>query len=372
MSKSILFIDQFSNIAGGQIVLQKLVEVAIEDGWHVGVLAPGGGDLQAKLQKDFGSQLKFENLCELELKNGQKGFHDLWRFFCFCFYVWKFWPLLRKYDVIYLNGSRLALPFTFLSIFLPGRKWFYHIHLCHSSLEKKILSFIARFPGNRRLIAASIFIQEDLVKSIPSLVDSRSLVVLENCLGRNFEELSFDDRSQKRPLKVAVIGRVAPEKGQDVLPSLARLFPQLNFMMVGRADPENKKFLDSILHEAPENLRHVGEKLDIPDFLKNESIQLSLVPSVWEEPFGLTAIESMAASCTTIVSNRGMLPLIAQRTGASCYQTREDLESILMHLQGLEPAALAQLTRQQHESAHKNFKSAKFRQKFLDLIHSRI
>jgi glycosyltransferase involved in cell wall biosynthesis len=368
MSKAILFIDQFSNIAGGQTVLQTLVEIAIEDSWQVSVLAPGGGRLQAELEACFGEKIKFENMTELKLQNGQKGFQDIWKFFVFCLSVFKFWTLLRRFDVIYVNGSRLALPFAFISLSLPGRKWFYHIHLCHSLFEKKILNFVASFPGTQSMVAASTFIRDDILKSTPFLANTRRLFVLENCLGRNFEELPFDERSQKQPRKVAVIGRIAPEKGQDILPSLAIRFPHLNFIIVGRVDSENKKFLDSVLQEAPENLRYVGEKLDIPAFLKSEAIQLSLVPSVWEEPFGLTAIESMAASCATIVSNRGMLPIIAQRTGALCYRTPEDLDSILVQLQDLDSVKLEQLTLLQYKAAHKNFNSTEFRRKFRDLI----
>ena len=113
-------------------------------------------------------------------------------------------------------------------------------------------------------------------------------------------------------MTVALIGRVSPVKGQDVLPKLARRFPDLRFVMIGPVTEENRPFFDSLFADAPANLVYGGETDDLLRTLDQYDVELSLVPSRWDEPFGLVSIESMAASCLTLVSNRGMLPHIAR------------------------------------------------------------
>ena len=53
--KSLLFIDQFREVTGGQIVRQGLVLATQEDGYRVGVLAPMGGGLERALKARCGN-----------------------------------------------------------------------------------------------------------------------------------------------------------------------------------------------------------------------------------------------------------------------------------------------------------------------------
>jgi len=90
---SILFVDQFREIAGGQIVLQGLVKTAREQGLRVGVLAPMGGGLEAALVSTWGSSVALHDIEQLELQDGKKGLHDIFKLIAYCFYVLKFWQV---------------------------------------------------------------------------------------------------------------------------------------------------------------------------------------------------------------------------------------------------------------------------------------
>ena len=56
---------------------------------------------------------------------------------------------------------------------------------------------------------------------------------------------------------------------------------------------------------------------------------VAVVPSVWEEPFGLTCIEALAAGLPLITTNRGGIPEI---TSAECCITLSTDDSFVKNL----------------------------------------
>jgi glycosyltransferase involved in cell wall biosynthesis len=369
---SILFVDQYREVAGGQVVLQALVKNAKEKGFEVGVLAPLGGGLEAVLVSRWSKGIALHDLKQLNLQDGRKGPRDLFQLIAYCFYVLSLWRVAAHYNVIYVNGCRVAPAFMLLSFFLPRHSWFYHMHLCHSRVEKLIFTIISLAPSTHRIVMASSYIRDDLFRSVPWLAKNRRFVVLENCLGPVFEGLPPLDRfkDDNQPLTVALIGRVSPEKGHDVLPRLARRFPSVRFLIIGRTTSEHRCFLDSLLSERLPNLSYLGETSELPKLLEEQHVQFSIVPSRWEEPFGLTSIESMAASCITLVSNKGMLPMIADRTGALCFEDDNHLERLLERLFALDLPALKLLERKQYDGVHAHFDGNTFCWKFISMIRA--
>jgi glycosyltransferase involved in cell wall biosynthesis len=371
---SILFVDQYGEVAGGQVILQALVKNALGDGFQVGVLAPMGGGLEAALVSRWGARVARHNLRPLQLQDGRKGLRDLFHLLAYCFYVLSLRRLVARYEVIYVNGCRVAPAFLLLSLLLPWHRWFYHIHLCHSRLEKMIFGLIALTPSTTRIIMASSYIRDDFFRTLPLLKNHRRFAVLENCLGPAFENLPPLDRfREEKPVRtVALIGRVSPEKGHDVLPRLARRFPSVRFLIIGRTLPDHQGFLDSLLAEKLPNLLYLGESAQLPKLLEEQQVQFSIVPSRWEEPFGLTSIESMAASCITLVAHKGMLPVIAERTGALCFVDDDQLERLLERVFALDTAGLRRMAREQYTKVHAHFGVRAFCSQFITLIQGEV
>jgi glycosyltransferase involved in cell wall biosynthesis len=369
---SILFVDQYREVAGGQVILQALVKNAHENGFQVGVLAPMGGGLETALVTRWGARVALHDLKQLDLQDGRKSMRDLLRLLAYCLYVLKFWRLAAGYQVIYINGCRIAPAFFLLSLLLPWRRWFYHVHLCHSRIEKLIFAMISLAPCTHRIIMASTYIRDDFFRTVPWLRNGKRFAVLENCLDTTFASLPFLNRFQneKQIFTVALIGRVSPEKGHDIFPRLARRFPSVRFVIIGRTLPEQQDFLKSLLAEKLPNLIYLGETAQLAKLLAEQKVQFSIVPSRWEEPFGLTSIESMAASCITLVSHKGMLPFIAERTGAFCFESDEQLESLLERIFATDSPALRQLAQIQYDNVHAHFDVDTFCRKFISLIRS--
>jgi glycosyltransferase involved in cell wall biosynthesis len=101
---------------------------------------------------------------------------------------------------------------------------------------------------------------------------------------------------------IAFVGRVAPEKGLGILMEAARAtgFP---VQIAGDAS-----VADSLKRHAPPNVRFIGP-LDRPalrSFYRNA--RLVVVPSIFEESFGLVAAEAMSHGVPVIAARTGALP----------------------------------------------------------------
>lgn len=111
---------------------------------------------------------------------------------------------------------------------------------------------------------------------------------------------------------VAFAGRLSAEKGAETFLSAAARLPHIPFRLAGEGE-----LLPGLRRRAPENVTFVGQlpRHQLASFYGGA--RMSVVPSVWEEAFGLVAAESMAHGVPVIASNIGALPEIVDhgRTG---------------------------------------------------------
>jgi glycosyltransferase involved in cell wall biosynthesis len=361
MSTSVLFLDQYADLGGGQRSLLALLRIALDAGLRTALLAPGGGPLESAVEQMTRGRVEFYPLPEAGMAKGAKGLGDALALFAYTAQLLPVLSRLRDFDVRYYNGPHAFLAGLIASRMFKGRS-IYHVRIDYSRLGKWILWFIIRLSRNNTVIFNSHYLREVYARFDPATADSPRVMVLENCLYPPFNNLPFEDRfiGSNGNLKAAVFGRVCPEKGQDRIVMAVQECPFLNVLLVGKCEDADRSYRDRIVADGGGRISHMEFVDDVPALVSGECIQISIVPSRWNEAFGLVAIESMAMSCLTIVSDRGMLRDIARRTGASVFATDGELASLLQPLADASSRDLARLARAQHQRVMKEFSHWRF------------
>ena len=128
-------------------------------------------------------------------------------------------------------------------------------------------------------------------------------------------------------------GRLVPEKGiLQLIQTMNRLrhIPRLKLLIIGASaygkEQSPTPFIQQLQQEAKAlegNVVFTGfiDYKDVPRYLK--AADVSVLPSMWEEPFGLTVLEAMAAGLPLITTHSGGIPEICE--GVAILVSRENI-----------------------------------------------
>jgi hypothetical protein len=213
----IVFLDQFSELGGAQLCLRDVLFEVSRLGWQAAVMAPGGGPLL-----DFARELGFaiQELPLARYANGNKTASDVLRFGVD---IVRSARILRRVlgehpaDLIYVNGPRI----------LPAA-WGLRVPVLfhsHSLLDKQYARAIAGWVL-RGIPAGVLACSEFTAQPLRTLLRTVSVRVVYN----GVPDHGFRPRNPSgSPIRVGILGRIAPEKGH------------LDFLRLAAAIPDRKR-----------------------------------------------------------------------------------------------------------------------------------
>lgn len=213
----VLFLDQFSDLGGAQLCLEDVLLEVKRLGWQAEVMAPGAGPL-LNFAQDLG--MAVQRLPLAGYANGHKTASDVFRY---GIDIVRSARILRRAlrerraDLIYVNGPRVL-----------AAAWGAHAPVLfhsHSLLDKTYAQTIA---GRvlRSVPAGVLACSEFTAQPLKRLARGAAVQVIYN----GVSDHGFCPRnSNGGPVRVGILGRIAPEKGH------------MDFLRVAAAIPDRTK-----------------------------------------------------------------------------------------------------------------------------------
>lgn len=319
----ILIIDQFSELGGAQLCIRDLAPEIARRGWQATFIAPGEGRMR-RLLLEFG--IASEPLNGGSYTNGRKTLGDFAQYLPdISKAAVKIRGLIEQLepDLIYVNGPRM-LPACVLAT-CPV------VFHCHSRLNKAYSRFIAaacvRLTG-AQVVAVSEFAQRPL----RGLINSRKLhVIYSGVSDMGFVPKSFAEDT----IRVGMIGRFAPEKGQLDFLRAARLLvafslpKKTEFILYGASVFSNDSY--------EQQMRDLGAGLPVTFAGWSENVADALhqlhviaVPSASIDAAPRVVMEAMSAGTVVVAYPSGGIPEMIDH-GRTGVLTRECSPNSLAH-----------------------------------------
>lgn len=173
----------------------------------------------------------------------------------------------------------------------------------------------------KKILAVSNYTKNDFVK----LTKAKNVEVLYNCIDftQYFSTISKEKKEDLRKkyhitnddFVFVYSGRIDVYKG--VL-ELVKAFKQMNnnakLLIVGKSWFGSKSIKDEYICKVKEETKGIKDRIIFTGFINPKQMPLMyqisdclVVPSMWEEPFGVVALEGMASGLPLIVTNSGGL-----------------------------------------------------------------
>ena len=152
----------------------------------------------------------------------------------------------------------------------------------------------------------------------------------ESCDEEIASKLKKEYNINENDFIVLYTGRVMKEKGVKELVEAFKNFQDkhdnVKLLVVGNNTDISKEYYNNLINDNKDNqnIKFLGRKTheEIKYLQKISNVQV--VPSMWNEAFGLTAVEGMAAGIPMIISKSGGLVEIAEN-GAAILVNRENI-----------------------------------------------
>jgi glycosyltransferase involved in cell wall biosynthesis len=186
------------------------------------------------------------------------------------------------------------------------------------------------------VFCVSEFIKNKFLEGIS--IKTEKVHILYNGVNRKIKKFPIKKK------EILFVGRLVSEKGADLyvqtLKSIASSFPDWNFGLIGSFRLGEQKNTNSYAHRVIKNFKEIGSQAFFYGFKNHEFVEekmktasIIVIPSIWEEPFGLVVAEAMSNGISIIASKVGGIPEILKNNGVLIKDINSiKLEKVLIDL----------------------------------------
>ena len=184
-----------------------------------------------------------------------------------------------------------------------------------SKLLKERLKILRKAKG---IVFVSKFLKEKFLEGIDE--SFANIFVIPNSLDKNLNISNLNKSKQ-----ILYVGRIVKEKGVEiytnVISKLSKKYMDWKFLIIGSTklgyktkSAFEKKIIDMVsqLGDNFENLGYISNE-KIKEIMSKSTILV--IPSIWEEPFGIAAIEGLSNKMVVVSSEVGGLKEIVRGKG---------------------------------------------------------
>ena len=170
---------------------------------------------------------------------------------------------------------------------------------------------------------AAVFCVSEYIKNLfldGISFDNEKVHVLHNGVERNTKNFP------KKQKEILFVGRLVPEKGAHfyvkAVQVIANRYPKWRFGLIGSSRLGDNQYTSPYADRVIREFNNVGSQAKFYGFKNQEFVQkkmrnssIIVIPSLWEEPFGLVAAEAMSNGMAIIASKVGGIPEIINEGG---------------------------------------------------------
>lgn len=240
----------------------------------------------------------------------------------------------KSFDYMVIEGGNY-LGYEYLIQKLPSQKFLLHMHGNVAGDERLLRNY-------KFFIAISNYVKNYLTSN--KIISPNFVRVVENGIAiENFtKKVSEDEKDElkekynikKTDCVLMFCGRTVPQKGiKELILAFKKMkhIDNCKLMIVG-----NSKFGNEILTDYDKELieisKDVSDKIIFTGFIHNTNLykihsiaDISIIPSMWEEPSGLVVMESMASGLPIITTLSGGIPELVTNKNAFVLERDENL-----------------------------------------------
>lgn len=214
----------------------------------------------------------------------------------------------------------------------------YLVHLIKNTLKKKkyLTLFLHNDPLNMkglktvsqridvlskldRVYCVSEYVKKRFLQNI-KIKENNKVAVLYNGVER------YDKKFPSKKKKIIFVGRIVKEKGihlfVEAVSRLSKIYQDWEFLIIGSPKLGSNKFNDNFSKSIVNNFLEISNNTTVKGYINFKKVReimskssIIVIPSLWQEPFGLVAAEAMSCGTAIISSNHGGLPEIIKKNG---------------------------------------------------------